>query len=229
MTTKQSTQTVDRASGFDAPVEEPASDMLARGGFSRKIYDLLCPTDNRFSVRVGLTGEWGSGKTSVAKWVDAYAKADGHEVVWFNPWAITTTDQLWFSFYQTLRGSLKLPEPEGLRGRFVDRVRNSVNEFRKPAETLSRANAITGAITATVLDLAKITPDEIKKLRSRIGNKRVIVIIDDLDRADPALLAKLLLSLRELFDIAGFSFLIPFDMGVVSALPQEAQWHRTAA
>jgi hypothetical protein len=209
-------ETTELVSGFDAPVEAPTADMLARGAFSKKVYDLLCPTDNRFSVRVGLTGEWGSGKTSVAKWVNAYAKADGHEVVWFNPWAITTTDQLWLSFYQTLRGSLKLPEPENTRGKISEWWRNSVNELRKPAETLSRASAVTGAITATILDFAKITPDEIGRLRDRIGNKRVIVVIDDLDRADPALLAKLLLSLRELFDIAGFSFLIPFDMKVVS-------------
>lgn len=204
------------SSGFDAPVAEPTADMLSRAAFARKVYELLRPTNNDFSVRVGLTGEWGSGKTSVAKWIEVYAKPEGHEVIWFNPWAITNIDDLWLSFYQTLRNSLKIPEPEGLRANLRERAQNLVSKIKKPAESLSRAHSVSAAVATTILDFAKITSEEIKQLRSRVGDKRIIVIIDDLDRADPTLLARLLLSLRELFDIPGFSFLIPFDMDVVS-------------
>ncbi|MCC2652527.1 MAG: P-loop domain protein [Microvirga sp.] len=72
-------------------------------------------------------------------------------------------------------------------------------------------------LSALALERLKITPDEIGKLRAELGkDTRIIVIIDDLDRADPALLPKLLLALRELLDYPGFSFLIPFDTQVVS-------------
>ena len=44
-----------------------------------------------------------------------------------------------------------------------------------------------------------LKPDgaQVTKIREKLGAKRVIVFIDDLDRATPELLPKLLLSLRE--------------------------------
>jgi hypothetical protein len=44
----------------------------------------------------------------------------------------------------------------------------------------------------------------------------VIVFIDDLDRATPELLPKLLLSLREILDLPGFTFVLAFDNEIVA-------------
>jgi hypothetical protein len=57
---------------------------------------------------------------------------------------------------------------------------------------------------------------QVKKIRERLGDKRVIVFIDDLDRATPELLPKLLLSLREILDLPGFTFVLAFDNEIVA-------------
>ena len=44
----------------------------------------------------------------------------------------------------------------------------------------------------------------------------MIAFIDDLDRATPELLPKLLLSLREILDLPGFTFVLAFDNEIVA-------------
>ncbi len=47
-------------------------------------------------------------------------------------------------------------------------------------------------------------------------DRRLVVLIDDLDRCNPELLPQLLLSLRELLDLPGFTFLLAFDDEIVA-------------
>src|SRR5690606_37868368 len=67
--------------------------------------------------------------------------------------------------------------------------------------------------------ILRLSDEDITAIRNALGSRRVIVIVDDLDRADNILIPKLLLAMRELFDLPGFSFLVPFDKSkVVRAL-----------
>jgi hypothetical protein len=63
-----------------------------------------------------------------------------------------------------------------------------------------------------------LKPDgpQVRKIRQTFGKRRVIVFIDDLDRATPELLPKLLLSLREILDLPGFTFVLAFDNEIVA-------------
>ncbi|MCX4152237.1 MULTISPECIES: P-loop NTPase fold protein [Paraburkholderia] len=45
--------------------------------------------------------------------------------------------------------------------------------------------------------------------------KRVVVVIDDLDRANPQAIPQILMAVRELLDIPGFAFVLAFDPAVV--------------
>jgi len=173
-----------------------------------------------YSVRVGLLGTWGSGKTSVAGWIEHFANSDGHKVIWYNPWSATSIDSLWLTFYQALRDGLGLELSEEVAAGTPSiwaTLRMKLGKHRDAVQAVGQMRGAPAGLTALALDLLKITPKEIESLRTNIGPEaRVIVIIDDLDRADPALLPKLLLSLRELLDYPGFSFLLPFDLEVVS-------------
>lgn len=63
-----------------------------------------------------------------------------------------------------------------------------------------------------------LQPDSefLKRVRSKVGERRVIVIIDDLDRADPKIIPRLLLALREVLDVPAFSFVMAFDLDIVA-------------
>src|SRR5260370_8233332 len=56
---------------------------------------------------------------------------------------------------------------------------------------------------------------QIRAIQKKVKQRRLVVLIDDLDRCAPELLPQLLLSLRELLDLPGFTFLLAFDDEIV--------------
>ena len=199
--------------GFDDPETDPNADALARVRFSKLVYRLLCPSNSQRSVRVGLAGEWGSGKTSIAKWIDRFANEDKNVVIWYNPWSVTKIDDLWATFFLEIRKSLELDIED--RGILVD-LKAAFQSQKEKITALAEFLSSLKGMSSIAHEFLRITPEEIDKIRKKVNDRRIIVIIDDIDRTDPELLPKLLLSLRELLSLPGFSFLLPFDAEIVS-------------
>ena len=74
---------MNRAGGFDAPAVE---DVLGRWAFAREISLLATNAPADWSLRVGIYGSWGTGKTTVLGFVEHIVGQRGHIPVWFNPW-----------------------------------------------------------------------------------------------------------------------------------------------
>jgi hypothetical protein len=208
--------------GFDSALDRLEDDQLDRRRVARQIYAMLTDLSPEWSVRVGLFGSWGSGKTSIALWVKKLAEVDEHLPIWFNPWAVRTLGELWTAFAAAIFQAL---DENGINLDGAKRLRAAVaaNNWKelpkKLAEADSRAKAVVSAGSQLMDYFLRIEPTDLELIRKKLGERRVMVIVDDLDRADPQLLPQLLLSLRELVDLAGFSFLLPFDKAkVVAAL-----------
>jgi len=77
-------------------------DYLNRWPFAQEIYGIATTGPRGWSVRIGVYGEWGTGKTTVLNFVRVMAKPDGHVVVAFNPWQFRSTDDLWREFVRTI-------------------------------------------------------------------------------------------------------------------------------
>ena len=63
------------AKGYDAP---GVKDALDREPLAKQIYDCLTSGQPDWSVRVGLFGSWGLGKTTICDWIRDWALANGH-------------------------------------------------------------------------------------------------------------------------------------------------------
>lgn len=101
------------------------------------------------------------------------------------------------------------------------------NGIGKFAKFFGRGAEVAGQIPAGTSDVIygageaafswlSINKRDIDALISQLNGRRVIVFVDDLDRADPRLIPKTLLALRELLDWPGFSFVLAFDRQVVA-------------
>jgi predicted KAP-like P-loop ATPase len=88
--------------GFDAAVRRREDDFLNRWPLAKEIYGIAITGPQDWSVRVGIYGEWGTGKTSVLEFISEMAKQDGQILVRFNPWEHSTKDSLWRSFVLTV-------------------------------------------------------------------------------------------------------------------------------
>ena len=88
--------------GYDAPRARQAEDSLDRWRFASELMGLIRNTPPEWSIRIGLTGKWGEGKSTVLHFIESLARIDGHLVVWFVPWAATSLDELWAEFANRL-------------------------------------------------------------------------------------------------------------------------------
>jgi hypothetical protein len=220
MNLKNSSSTEPRQIGFDAAVRRREDDFLNRWPLAKEIYGIAITGPQDWSVRVGIYGEWGTGKTSVLEFISEMAKQDGQILIRFNPWEHSTKDSLWRSFVLTV---FKEPALAKIAGATKAKAKGVVRSLFKGTDIIKSGvdiyNDKAGQAVGSGLDFAKaffsFGQNDLKSLRQELGNKRIIVLIDDLDRTAPELVPEILFALKELMDIPGFAFICSFDPVVV--------------
>ena len=77
---------VKNNTGVDDPLIDPVDDCLDRDNFAKRIFVLIdnIPIDSH--LRVGILGDWGSGKTTAMNFIKYYCQEKGHPVAMFHPW-----------------------------------------------------------------------------------------------------------------------------------------------
>lgn len=202
--------------GFDNPLSDPDYDQLDRKRLIGSIYAHLTNLEPEWSVRVGLLAPWGAGKTTICRWVASEAEKDGHIPIFFSPWAARTDGELWVGFYTALTSALIS------KGKKINFSSTTLKHMaasllhRGWADSIGQLHQAGQTGIEVVRSIASINDRDIKRLYEKIQGKRFIVILDDLDRVDPVLIPRLLMTLRDIMDMEGFSFLLPFDDRIVS-------------
>lgn len=211
--------------GHDAPIRSIAEDLYGSIGLARAIHRVLRSAPSAWSTRVALYGSWGSGKTSVLNLLEELETKDKAIIVRFSAWAASGQAGIIAMFYSTLAERLAR---ENIRAPWLARVRVTVGKNRvlswlttlgKGAEATGQAPPGTGELLTAAADLASewVAPKkaDVDALVNQLNGRRVVVFVDDLDRADPAAIPKTLLAFRELLDWPSFAFVLAFDKGVV--------------
>ncbi len=206
--------------GFDAAVKRREDDHLNRWPFAQEIYGIATTGPADWSVRVGIYGEWGTGKSSVLEFIALMAEKQGHTLVKFNPWQYATKDQLWREFVSEVYNQPIFSSME--RAGWV-RVKNKsrwvLEQAKRAQEGAKAVNEHAGKAMSAGLELTKswftFSGADLKGLRTKLGEKRVIVLIDDLDRTSAELVPEILFALKELMNTPQFSFISAFDPAIV--------------
>jgi hypothetical protein len=215
----EKTTTAPERAGFDDPVKTRERDYLNRWPFAREIYETVNAGPMDWSVRVGICGGCGVGKTSVLEFIGCMAEEDGHLVVRFNPWQHSSRDDLWRDFVQVVYRQLESRLGAGRRaqGKVWAEVTRRVLEMAAAICNEKEGEAVDkGLGTGLLRKYFAFAREDAKALLRDLGEKRVILLIDDLDRTAPTLAAELLLAMKELMDIPGFSFVCTFDPAVIT-------------
>src|SRR5262245_31572033 len=217
--------------GYDLPIARAEEDFFGRWRFASELWQIVGKAPTNWSVRLGLYGRWGEGKTSVLKFLEYFAQRNSDIVVWFNPWSIRNREDLWNRFAGAIFSRL---EEEGIRveGSGAVKIKKAgrllIDPIQKAAELNQAAKVIVGGALSLFGKLLNADNETFKNIRKALGERRVIVIIDDLDRADPQLLPEIFLSLREVLDLPNFSFVLAFDVHIVARAlaDQHKAWGR---
>lgn len=206
------------------------SDSLGRLSLAKGIYALVRDAPSDWTLRIGVYGAWGEGKTSLLNLLASLARADGMPVARFNPSLTSESSQLWNALFLSVTdalGSPRQPISVRLRARWHWRRlraligrQSRLGAFLKAAEpphpVAGPLFRIAGLVSDGFRARVGMSSEQVAALLStELANRRLVILIDDLDRTEPALLPRLLLAIREL-DVSLTAFVVAIDPVVVT-------------
>lgn len=199
----------------DAPIGRLEHDQLQRGPLVAHLRRILISgrAEQRRATQltVGLTGSWGSGKSSVLRLLhDDLSRLANVFVVEFNPWIFEGRNDLLEAFFVELSNQLGPQPSDDLRSVLValDRYREAIDPSLK---TILPGSEF----------VAKLIPRV--KLRSALARRRqlearlkelkgaVVVLVDELDRVEAPEVRAMARVIKAIGDLPNISYLVAFD------------------
>lgn len=214
------------------------------------IYDILRHPRTQTPLAIAVYGDWGSGKTSAMKWLEArlrdwndHIAGDGaSEVdtvklvpVWFYPWKYQEREDVWRGLIaEIILATLG-------RNKAVKEARKQARNLIFLGHGLKRLlSGVKLKVGPATLDLQKVFKDDgpddnpesdflneferaLKTwLASNLGqDERIIVFIDDLDRCLPKVALQVLEALKLYLNLPGLVFVAGVDRTVINQLVRQ--------
>lgn len=208
------------ASIADRPIATDAEDALGRARFAKSISDLILSAPPKETLRIGIYGGWGEGKTSVLRLIETALRAKGHPVVWITPWATASREALVSDLISKLAKELGISLRVFARqwARLLQFFARLTGDAAALDPRLKAAESLLGDGIRSILKRASDSQMQsvFAQIRKKIGNGKMVVLVDDLDRVRPELVPELLLVLREALDQPNFFYILALDPAVVT-------------
>jgi len=212
----------DRFDGPERPIQAASEDRLERAGFVTKITNALIAPDTGKSrgVVLGVTGPWGSGKSSVLNLIagDIKARYPDAIVVRFDPWLVSGHHDLIAAFLSEMIEAIKAQpkfEKDAQKtlqtlADYSDAVAPVINVFAPGLGSMLKGGAQWGA--------KKLKKDGSPvALRKRLANeladlgRPIVALIDELDRVEDAEVRAVAQLVRSVADFEGISYVLAYD------------------
>lgn len=204
---------------LDAPIQTEGEDRLFRSVYVRQLANLITRLPLDEAGYIGLYGKWGEGKTSVCNLLKEYfqKKESGHEALFleFSPWQYPENANLRSIFFEVMSEALS-----------KDRNSNVGQAFSQLARVFryQRTNDDVGIVHECVgwlLKIFKILLSQeyliqcAKQELSKMG-KRLIVVVDDLDRLPHEDVCRVIRFLKANGDLPNVVYLILADESYIT-------------
>jgi hypothetical protein len=214
-TVNQQKSTLDSAAslidGADSPIRSLREDRLGRRPFAHALAAEVMAAPAARGYVMGLTGPWGSGKTSILNMtVDAIG--DEAIVVHFNPWMFSGTEALVSSFFAEISKQLDKKETK---------LKGIASKLAAYGQVLSPLAALVGAGgtvqgATNILQALSAAPsvfEQHQELRTMLDglDKRLVVVVDDVDRLRPDEVLDIVRLVRLVGDFPNTLYLLAFD------------------
>jgi hypothetical protein len=207
----------------DEPIKRAEQDVLGRGDFANSVADLILSAPKAQSSQViGLFGKWGEGKTSLKNMVIEAHKAQCELkplVVEFNPWTYTSQERLPFLFFSEIAHKFGKETND-------EQAQKLEKQFKQFGQILEIASLVPQLTFFTMWfkpilnffgnQYANQTKD-LGAVRQQIHDlmlkesRRLIVIIDDLDRISAEEVRRMIQLVKANGDFPNITYLLLCD------------------
>ncbi|HIB8626386.1 P-loop NTPase fold protein [Pseudomonas aeruginosa] len=214
----------------DRPSIDPKDDLFGHAPFAKSLADSICRYPGSDGLVLALYGPWGSGKSTVLSYVQHYLELPSPDeqpvLVKFNPWWFSGQENLARAFLGQLQAVLpakseKFKQLGDLLADFAEGVGGLID--------LTGVSGGAGGLIGKLLGQAKRKPKDVPALKDSItgilqkADKRILVIIDDIDRLTPEETRQLFTVIKALADFPNVVYLLAFDRDVAAqAIKQQS-------
>lgn len=209
----------------DKPLEDPEQDLLGYADFAEHLAKSIVKMTPPEGLVIGLYGAWGSGKTTLINFVlhhlSKLPESQIPTTVRFNPWWFSGQEELLARFFQELQAGIS--QWRGQAASVLGKLGDLFGRMAKTpiVETILESNLmgakvaveLAGELVAPKKQVAEIKEDLAKELKKR--GKRILVIIDDIDRLTREEIRQLFGVIKGVADFPNMLYILAFDRDVV--------------
>jgi predicted KAP-like P-loop ATPase len=206
--------------------DHPEKDEFQRRGFAKRVVETILAQPLGKCLVVSIVGHWGSGKSTVLNYIheensSRKASEGTCQIAPFNPWRFAGEEALLYELMEALVKAIDpnnsvLTEWQKLQDR-IARVSSPVGKWL--TIPLNWIFPSIGTILSSALDSFKA--GELRKRMDgirrqavehlKVSRKRVVVLLDDIDRLEADDLMLLLKSIKLIADLPNTTFVIAMD------------------
>lgn len=223
----------------DRPKETVSEDRLGYAGFAKALARSIKQASPRDGMVLAVHGPWGSGKTSAVNMtIDALISLETDDertfVVRFNPWWFSEQENLTRAFFSEISAALG----DKVSNNVQNGLKNIARRVGKGKDVVSGVLSLVpgGELAKTIGEIAfdaltqygeeaKRTLDEERNiLREALieENKRILVVIDDVDRLPAEEARQLFRLVKSVADLPNIIYLMVFDREIARRAMGEA-------
>ena len=207
----------------DRPQTDPSRDLFGYAPFAQTLTKALCHYGSSDPLVLGLYGDWGSGKSTILKFIcHNLAEMPENErpiVIEFNPWWFSGQENLARAFLGQLQAALPkkyaaFMELGELLGSFAESIGGAI-------DTVAQTGGLGKKVGSLIKSIFKRPPKDIPALKEEIcailqqSGKRIIIMVDDIDRLEAEEMRQLFTVIKALADFPYVIYLLAFDQAVV--------------
>lgn len=210
---KNQAQQSNSPNGFleDLPIVNPEDDSFNRMGVAKEIADKINTTSNKRSFAIGILGEYGSGKTSFMNLIRANLDKNTISVIEFNPWGADGRSNIQQDFFDLLSSNLYRIDPK-ISGLILDYSRK-LGRTGSSIEKIFRHTVIAGSLFH---DSNYVDDYERINQLLEVLDKKIVIIIDDLDRLYSEEVLEVFRIIRNTGNFANIFYLTAYDKSYVN-------------
>lgn len=204
----------------DCPISSREDDKLNRRNFAESLAKAITYYKNDNCLTISLMGKWGSGKTSIINMVTDYLNNEAEReniIVPFDPWYFSNKDNLLFQFFDILSNYINKE--------FTDTVNtDNLKKLGKSLINMTSFNLNFGLGSINIdpeINNSLNDEETLLDLKNKISKdfenfeKKVIIIIDNIDRLSDKEVQQILMLVKSLADFPHVIYILSFDKDAV--------------
>lgn len=207
----------------DRPVTDPSCDLFGYAPFAQRLTKVLCNYNSSDPLVLGLYGAWGSGKSTILKFIcHNLAELQENErpiIIEFNPWWFSGQENLAKAFLGQLQ--LVLPKKYAAFKKLGKALGHFSESIGGAIDTVAQTGGVIKKVAALMKNVLKQSPQDVPALKEKIctilqqSRKRIIIMVDDIDRLDVEEIRQLFTVIKSLADFPNVIYMLAFDQNIV--------------